>query len=207
MMWLMIILFLGVITLLEFTLESVVSSLESHGVIKPQCLEWYNNGTLQLQRMAHEELGLGDWTGCTGSSVIPVTEKGQLLGVHDSTDLKHPRLAHPAILAEKPEQNETSDSCPDHDVQIESMETDDRQDFTRSLENSTKNNAPISCLGTEDGSESQAKGENPLQGSGTSHEQRVEQDLWSVIEGLDADHLPGQAGSDASTECSAKRVR
>lgn len=45
--------------------------------------------------MAHEELGLGGvWSGCTGPGSIPVTDKGELLGVLDISDREHPRLVN-----------------------------------------------------------------------------------------------------------------
>ncbi|KAF2491600.1 hypothetical protein BU16DRAFT_468495 [Lophium mytilinum] len=59
-------------------------------------LEWQANSTLQLQRIAHESLGLGTWSKTAES--IPVTEKNQILGVLDITR-NHPRLvsAHHTI--------------------------------------------------------------------------------------------------------------
>lgn len=96
MMWLVITLTLGaVIVLLEFFLESIVIWLEQCRIVKTPSAEWFSNDTLQLQRMAHEELGLGDWSGCTGSRAIPVTEKGQLLGILNRQDTDHPRLVNP----------------------------------------------------------------------------------------------------------------
>lgn len=63
--------------------------------MKVSSLEWFSNETLQLQRMAHEELGLGGvWSGCTGPGAIPVTDKGELLGVLDVLDPGHPRLVN-----------------------------------------------------------------------------------------------------------------
>ncbi|KAL1651891.1 hypothetical protein SLS58_000014 [Diplodia intermedia] len=53
-------------------------------------LEWCANETLQLQRLAHEELGMGTWSKCDGD--VPVTEKGERLAMLDLTDSKHPRL-------------------------------------------------------------------------------------------------------------------
>lgn len=56
-------------------------------------LEWFANDQFQLQRMAHEELGMGTWTGCAGVRAIPVTtEKGQVLAMLDCTDPEHPIL-------------------------------------------------------------------------------------------------------------------
>lgn len=54
-------------------------------------LEWGVNETFQLQRMAHEAVGMGTWSGVTDS--IPVTKPRQNLAMLDLTDLKHPRLA------------------------------------------------------------------------------------------------------------------
>lgn len=95
-MWLLIVLVLGIaVILIQSSLESVVVYLERRGLIQVSSHEWFSNDTLQLQRMVHEELGLGDWQGCSGSNVIPVTRKGQLLGVFDAGDPQHPRLKKP----------------------------------------------------------------------------------------------------------------
>ncbi|KAF4543485.1 Cytochrome p450 protein [Lasiodiplodia theobromae] len=57
-------------------------------------LEWSANETLQLQRLAHEELGVGPWEAC--DSAVPVTtRKGERLGVLDLEDWTHPRLKAP----------------------------------------------------------------------------------------------------------------
>ncbi|EKG10119.1 hypothetical protein MPH_12719 [Macrophomina phaseolina MS6] len=53
-------------------------------------LEWSANGTLQLQRMAHEELGMGTWDHCAGD--VPVAQKGEKLATLDLDDLDHPVL-------------------------------------------------------------------------------------------------------------------
>ncbi|CAI6253498.1 unnamed protein product [Periconia digitata] len=52
--------------------------------------EWQTGSTLQIQRMAHESLGLGTWSRTTES--VPVTEFGDQIGVLDISDEKHPRL-------------------------------------------------------------------------------------------------------------------
>lgn len=51
------------------------------------------NETLQLQRLAHEELGLGTWTRCDKD--VPVTARFERLGVLDVTERTHPRLKTP----------------------------------------------------------------------------------------------------------------
>lgn len=103
-MWLIIVLIIGtLIVLVQYSLETIVVWLERRGVIKSSSADWFSNSTLQFQRMAHEELGIGDWEGCRGPGVIPVTRKGQLLGVLDVTDPEHPRLMNPAASSQKSE--------------------------------------------------------------------------------------------------------
>ncbi|KAL9622205.1 MAG: hypothetical protein Q9160_003388 [Pyrenula sp. 1 TL-2023] len=65
-------------------------------------LEWVTNETLQLQRMVHEELGLGTWTGA--SARLPVTELDERLGVLDITDERRPVVVRSPVspVAEKP---------------------------------------------------------------------------------------------------------
>ncbi|KAL9615744.1 MAG: hypothetical protein Q9160_009294, partial [Pyrenula sp. 1 TL-2023] len=93
LMWLVIVLVTGaLIVALESALESIVVWLERRGTIKKFNAEWFSHDALQLQRMAHEELGLGDWSDCTGPRVIPVTEKGQVLAILDTEDPTHPKL-------------------------------------------------------------------------------------------------------------------
>ena len=53
-------------------------------------LEWSTNGTFQLQRLAHEELGIGEWE--SADEVIPTTKSHTDLAPLDISDLKHPRL-------------------------------------------------------------------------------------------------------------------
>jgi hypothetical protein len=56
-------------------------------------LEWNTNATLQLQRLAHEQLGFGTWS--KGAAEIPVTEADNLLGCLDISNLDHPVLYPP----------------------------------------------------------------------------------------------------------------
>ncbi|KAL9116076.1 MAG: hypothetical protein Q9227_000445 [Pyrenula ochraceoflavens] len=103
--WLIVILVVGVIIItIEQLLERIVMFLERRKIIKSTTTaEWIANGTLQLQRMAHEELGLGDWEGCGGGGgVVPVTRKGQLLGVFltsEESKSVHTKLVDPKLLA------------------------------------------------------------------------------------------------------------
>ena len=68
-------------------------------------LEWSQTSILQLQRLAHESAGYGEWSGC--DKIVPVTERGELLACLDLGDLKHPRL-----------QTKTPSSIPDSEVQV-----------------------------------------------------------------------------------------
>lgn len=99
-MWLSVVLILGVLIIsIEQSLETIIPWLERHNIIKTSSTEWFGNDTLQLQRMAHEELGLGDWEGCRGKA-IPVTKTGQLLGTFSIADSEHPKLVDPESVAE-----------------------------------------------------------------------------------------------------------
>ncbi|KAB2573371.1 hypothetical protein DBV05_g7964 [Lasiodiplodia theobromae] len=62
-------------------------------------LEWTMNETLQLQRLAHEELGLGSWHRC--DTDVPVTERLERLGVMDLSEKTHPRLKAPPVSLEE----------------------------------------------------------------------------------------------------------
>jgi len=53
-------------------------------------LEWKTNSTLQMQRLAHEQLGFGTWT--KTSEAAPVTERGELLSTIHAEDPAHPVL-------------------------------------------------------------------------------------------------------------------
>ncbi|KAI8627032.1 hypothetical protein F5Y19DRAFT_477924 [Xylariaceae sp. FL1651] len=56
-------------------------------------LEWTLNATYQLQRLAHEELGLGTWS--HGTHTIPETKPDELLGCLDMSNPEHPILRRP----------------------------------------------------------------------------------------------------------------
>ncbi|KAI1766532.1 hypothetical protein GGR53DRAFT_518925 [Hypoxylon sp. FL1150] len=56
-------------------------------------LEWALNETLQLQRLAHEELGIGPWS--RGAKTIPLVESSAELAILDSSNPKHPRMLLP----------------------------------------------------------------------------------------------------------------
>lgn len=62
-----------------------------------QHLEWRSNATLQLHRLAEEQVGCGAWENCT--ALIPTTTGGAdeaALSRLDISDPTHPRLRRPA---------------------------------------------------------------------------------------------------------------
>ncbi|KAF2140948.1 uncharacterized protein K452DRAFT_351652 [Aplosporella prunicola CBS 121167] len=102
---------LGTIVIcLSYTLEPMISWIQrSRNLDVYARLEWNTNETLQLQRLAHEELGAGVWNGC--ASNVPFTKSGERLAVLDLEDKDHPRLKAPpktfeeTQLAEMPKSN------------------------------------------------------------------------------------------------------
>ncbi|KAJ4303483.1 hypothetical protein N0V90_002378 [Kalmusia sp. IMI 367209] len=97
-----IILFLGlflmlVATFLEFIAAGITGLCNRDQRRKPSYsrLEWDNNSFLQLQRLAHEAIGLGTWS--RSRTGVPVTAPGELLGVLDVTDSDHPVLKHSGV--------------------------------------------------------------------------------------------------------------
>ncbi|KAI3329978.1 hypothetical protein F4824DRAFT_516016 [Ustulina deusta] len=76
---------------ISLSLERLARFLQRYAKLDPHSrLEWVSNGTLQLQRLAHEELGFGEWTG--GDGTVPTTTTLTQLARLDTSDFKHPRL-------------------------------------------------------------------------------------------------------------------
>lgn len=75
-------------------------------------LEWAMNDTLQLQRLAHEELGCGTWVG----NDFPITAFGERLAVLDISDPSHPKLVNPATAMAANDANDTSNMSDTTDV-------------------------------------------------------------------------------------------
>ncbi|KAL6155178.1 hypothetical protein ACJQWK_01354 [Exserohilum turcicum] len=79
----------GLIMLISACLPAATTRIQRNR--KPfSSLEWISNDTLQLQRLAHEAVGAGDWTGARDD--YPLTRKNDLLAVLDIADRKHPVL-------------------------------------------------------------------------------------------------------------------
>lgn len=149
-MWLFIVLIIGTLTiLLESVLETVVVWLERHNVIKVSSTEWFGNDIFQLQRMAHEELGLGNWEGCKGSEV-PVTQKGQLLGVFSTENPEHPRLVNPNLDTQKPDGTTTAIDSSSQMAVADGSETEAYENEHRLSQDGNHNS--VSHIGTSTGS-------------------------------------------------------
>ncbi|KAK0638113.1 hypothetical protein DIS24_g10139 [Lasiodiplodia hormozganensis] len=102
------------IIIVSFTIEPFV------GCVQKRChkhdyarLEWCTNETLQLQRLAHEEVGAGGmWTHATDA--VPVAQHGEPLAMLDLKDRGHPRLRAPVVgvvvdVVEKEEEKEVKE--------------------------------------------------------------------------------------------------
>lgn len=80
----------GTLTVLSYTLELLVIAIQScRNTHTYQHLEWTVNETLQLQRLAHKELGCGSWQKTNG--VVPVTRADEMLAIVDVLEPEHPK--------------------------------------------------------------------------------------------------------------------
>ncbi|KAK3320521.1 hypothetical protein B0T19DRAFT_465342 [Cercophora scortea] len=96
--------FIGVFGLLAIVvslcLEPVVHCIQRRLKRDPYSrMEWFATGALQMQRMAHEELGMGVWSQC--DELVPVSAGNAILAGLDVSDEKHPLLCVPESAMEK----------------------------------------------------------------------------------------------------------
>ncbi|KAJ2988738.1 hypothetical protein NUW58_g3827 [Xylaria curta] len=107
--WLLFILLVGLLLISISYLLDVASGLiaKKKGYGQYTHLEWISNATLQLQRLAHEGLGMGTWSRCVDD--VPATKPGELLGLLDISDLKHPVLYSPENFKD-PSSNQPSET-------------------------------------------------------------------------------------------------
>lgn len=90
----------GLIIITSYTLEPCVIWMQRRRNYDAYAsLEWAMNETLQLQRMAHEEVGMGSWRNCNKD--VPITERRDRLAMLDLGDLEHPRLKAPPVPFEQ----------------------------------------------------------------------------------------------------------
>ena len=82
--------------LAAFLLEPVLAALfklpwfQHNQKLRYAYAEWQAGTTLQIQRLAHEGLGVGTWSNPTGT--VPVTQGNEKLAALDVSDANHPRL-------------------------------------------------------------------------------------------------------------------
>ncbi|GME57641.1 putative cytochrome p450 protein [Neofusicoccum parvum] len=85
----------GVLIVISSVLEPIIAFVQRRCKLDAYSrLEWATNETLQLQRLAHEELGMGTWRRCARS--VPVTYGDASLAMLDLRDIDHPRLKLPS---------------------------------------------------------------------------------------------------------------
>ncbi len=82
----------GLAILASLWLETIIGWIQTklnRGTFHKMC--WKLDSALQLQRMAYEEAGMGNWVRCTDD--IPLTEKGDEIGLPAEWDEWHPTVA------------------------------------------------------------------------------------------------------------------
>ncbi|KAI0857613.1 hypothetical protein F4860DRAFT_488914 [Xylaria cubensis] len=100
-----------IIICVSFALEPLLACLYKRRKYKPYAhLEWISNNSLQLHRLAQEELGLTKWSRCTEE--VPTTDRDAYLASLNITDPKHPVLHYLENLemSDKSEQEVPHDS-------------------------------------------------------------------------------------------------
>ena len=81
----------SLIICVDLSLDYVVEYLQrQHRTSNHKRLAWATDNFLQLQRLAHEEVGFGDWDGYVDR--VPVTSQRQNLAVLDLQQPEHPGL-------------------------------------------------------------------------------------------------------------------
>jgi hypothetical protein len=91
----------GSFMLAGFLLEPVLGALfklpwfQHNQKLRYAHAEWQAGSTLQIQRLAHESLGVGIWSNATGT--VPVTRAGEKLATLDVSDSNHARLRRSSV--------------------------------------------------------------------------------------------------------------
>ncbi|KAK6083884.1 hypothetical protein SCUP515_01580 [Seiridium cupressi] len=94
----------ALIVLASYLLEPILSCLHDRRKYKSYAhLEWVSHRSLQLHRLAHEELGGEKWSNCT--SEVPTTDLDVPLASLDITNSRHPMINRPnpeKMISRKP---------------------------------------------------------------------------------------------------------
>lgn len=97
----------ALLTITSYILEPVLGCLHRRRQHKSYAhLEWISNNSLQLHRMAYEQLGGPEWANCTDD--IPTTDPELSLASLDISDPSHPILRRPEARKGKTEVVESS---------------------------------------------------------------------------------------------------
>lgn len=89
-------------------------------------LEWVSNDTLQLQRLAHEAVGAGEWEGACDDH--PLARKHDLLAVLDITNQKHPVLR---VVSNRVEtMNTEADDKKQYSVRVRTVDSTQTSDIS-----------------------------------------------------------------------------
>ncbi|KAI0530167.1 hypothetical protein GGR58DRAFT_525224 [Xylaria digitata] len=126
----------AIIICVSFALEPLLACLYKRRNYKPYAhFEWISNNSLQLHRLAQEELGLTKWSRCTEE--VPTTDNDAYLASLDITDPKHPVLhcLENAGVADKPEQE-----VPDNGVALVESNIDENHSTNETLVGGTSTN-------------------------------------------------------------------
>ncbi|TRX91314.1 hypothetical protein FHL15_007736 [Xylaria flabelliformis] len=124
------------IILLSIFIEPVARFMQTRGKLSPHSrLEWGTNGVFQLQRLAHEELGIGEWT--AANKTIPETKTPTSLASLDVLNLEHPpRLLRQPAKERTPRPSRPSSSqtdAPPGESTMMGLDTNGMKDSTAAL--------------------------------------------------------------------------
>lgn len=96
-----------IITLVSYIIEPILGCLHKRCRYNEYSyLEWTTNGTLQLHRLAQEELKLGTWSGC--SDRVPITNGNDIMASLDISHPDHPVLACPTMMVKQESRTDSS---------------------------------------------------------------------------------------------------
>ena len=117
----------GLLILTALLLDTVVGCLRRrYGWKDHKRLHWAVDQQLQLQRLLYEASGQGHWRG--GADAVPVTEKGELLGLDLGADQNHPTLDRRSSSKAADESGESLSNEHQNDVENIAITVENKQD-------------------------------------------------------------------------------